>query len=289
MAKKGTLAGEVQDGLRRFWGLQWKVKGPILAALGSVALIVVAAAAGGGDDSTAAPARPERSPAAAQGQDQEKVTPTLTATGTPPATHTPTATATPTATPAPTETPTPTPSPTPTPTPQPISLRGTGQTATDEFSLPAGVFVAHLVYTGGSNFIVWTYASDGDEDLLVNEIGPYDGRRPLIGGKSYVLDVTAGGSWSIDIEPLGIEPSAASGIEGRGDDVSGLFAGPGRGAWEFEHGGSSNFIVWAHCSESGSDLVQNEIGPTSGSTVVRLDGLCFWEVEADGAWSLRKR
>lgn len=281
MAEKGTLAGEVQDGLRRFWGLRWRVKGPILVAIGAIVLLVVAGAVSGGDDDTAAPARPEASAATRPLTSEAGVTPTPTAP------RTPTAAATPTATPTPTETPAPT--ATPTPTPEPISLRGTGQTATDEFSLPSGVFVAHLVHTGGSNFIVWVYASDGDKDLLVNEIGAYDGRRPLVGGKSYMLDVAAGGSWSIDIEPLGVEPSAADTFDGRGDQVSGLFGGPGRGAWGFEHNGSSNFIVWAHCSDSGSDLVENEIGPVSGSTVVTLDGLCFWEVEADGRWSLRRR
>jgi hypothetical protein len=40
----------------------------------------------------------------------------------------------------------------------------------------------------------------------------------------------------------------------------------------------------------GGGSVQNEMGPIQGSTVIDFsDGPCFWEVEADGNWSVEPR
>ncbi len=58
---------------------------------------------------------------------------------------------------------------------------------------------------------------------LVNEIGNYSGSRPLVGTEQWYLEITADGPWTITIEPLNNEPSAAGGIEGVGDYVSGYF------------------------------------------------------------------
>lgn len=122
----------------------------------------------------------------------------------------------------------------------------------------------------------------------MNTIGAYSGTRPLYGG-TYIFDIDSAGPWTISIEPIGAEVTAAATLEGQGDHVSGIFSGAGRGAWEITHSGERNFIAWVHCSDSGSDLVSNEIGAVSGSTVVDADGICFWEIEADGAWSLLAR
>ncbi len=48
-----------------------------------------------------------------------------------------------------------------------------------------------------------------------------------------------------------------------------------------------NFIVFLHCA-GGADLAVNEIGTAEGSALAHFtDHLCLWEVQADGAWSLR--
>jgi hypothetical protein len=40
----------------------------------------------------------------------------------------------------------------------------------------------------------------------------------------------------------------------------------------------------------GTDLIVNEIGAFSGSTIIKFDkGPCLWEVNADGSWSLKPR
>ncbi len=209
-------------------------------------------------------------------------------TDTPPPTNTPlpTNTPAPTNTPLPTNTPPPpTATPAPTATPEPVTLSGTSQTATDEVELPSPISIAHFTHNGQSNFIVRTYIGDR-EDVLINEIGPYDGSRPLTNGP-VIFDINADGAWIIEIRPIGRQDSAA--FSGDGDDVSDLFAPPDRGAWELSHNGESNFIVYLHCA-GGSQVVQNEIGAVSGSTIIGFrDGPCFWEVEADGEWSLKPR
>lgn len=185
--------------------------------------------------------------------------------------------------PTPTSAPTSTPKPT---VPQPIVLQGSGQAATDAVALPAPISIARFTHTGSANFIVTVY--EGDEpDLLINEIGPYQGARPLSGREPVIFDIDADGSWTVRIEPMGRADSAA--FSGRGDAVSGLFDPPGMGPWQIKHNGQANFIVYSHCA-GGSDLMQNEIGGVDGSRVVQFSqGPCFWEVQADGDWSLAPR
>ena len=196
----------------------------------------------------------------------------------------PTNTTGPTNTPEPTSTPVPT--ATPVPPPEPVVLSGSGQRATEEFYLPSTISVANFTHNGSSNFVVKAYVDSGEE-LLVNEIGFYRGSRPLVSSGPVMLDIQADGAWTVQVVPLGLAASPA--FSGKGDAVSGIFDPPSRGAWEISHDGSSNFVVKCHCV-GGSGLVQNEIGAVSGSRVVTFgEGPCFWEVRADGNWSLRSR
>jgi hypothetical protein len=58
--------------------------------------------------------------------------------------------------------------------------------------------VAQIDHDGESNFVVRTYPIDGDRgDLLVNEIGPYSGRRPI--PEASLLEINADGNWSITV------------------------------------------------------------------------------------------
>jgi hypothetical protein len=221
--------------------------------------------------------------------------PSPQATATPEPTEAPTSTPRPTNTPAPTDTPeptaTPTELPTPTPPPEPVVFEGAGQTVTDPFTPPSGVYRVTLTHNGERNFIVHVFFADGDDDSMVNEIGPYQGSRPLIGGKEVFFEVDADGAWTIRVEPLVFDEVAAQGIEGTGDQVSGLFTPLRQGPvpYAFTHNGERNFIVHLYCA-GGDDSVQNEIGPVDGEAVARFeDAPCFWEVEADGDWSIRPK
>jgi hypothetical protein len=169
---------------------------------------------------------------------------------------------------------------------RPIMLQGRGQTATEPIRLPAAVSVATFTHDGRSNFIVHGFHGTED-DLLVNTIGPYRGARPLVSEDPVTLDIRADGAWTVRVEAIVVGGTAP--FTGRGDAVSTLFDPPAQGSWEITHYGTRNFIVWLQCA-GGSVLVQNEIGPVNGSRVVQFRrGPCYWDVRADGNWSLRPR
>jgi hypothetical protein len=236
-------------------------------------------------------AAPTTAPAAAGG-----------ATAAPQPTEAPAATAGPTNTPAPTDTPAPTSTPAPTETPSPIPptetpvppvvLEGRGQMVTEPFTPPGSINRVFLTHKGQSNFIVHVFGSTGSEGTMVNEIGNYQGIRPLLADEDqFYFEVKADGPWTIRVEAITGEPDAAQGLEGKGDYVSGMFAPASTGAvpYDVSHDGEANFIVHLYCA-GGQDSVQNEIGKVSGSVVVRFrDGPCFWDVRADGAWSLKPK
>jgi hypothetical protein len=212
--------------------------------------------------------------------------PADTPTATPTATHT--ATPTQTYTPEPTDTPEPT--STPTPTPEPIALEGFGQDVVD-FTMSFSVGRAVFTHNGGSNFIVTAFGPGGSEDLLVNEIGYYEGSRPLFGEGDYTLEIDADGAWTALIEPIVFDNSLTAGLEGKGDYVSDVFMPLEEKPtpYTFLHDGSHNFIVYLHCA-GGSDLIQNEIGAVDATAMARFsEGPCLWDVIADGAWSIRPR
>jgi len=57
--------------------------------------------------------------------------------------------------------------------------------------------IAEFNYSGGGNFAVWGFNNDG-RDLLVNEIGPYNG-KVLLQKDSYLIIVTAESTWSVEV------------------------------------------------------------------------------------------
>jgi len=255
-------------------------------------IIIIAAIASPSDDSgertsevsATAATRTPRPTSTPRSTNSPRPSKTSRPTNTPAPTDTPRPTATSTNTPGPTDTPLPT--ATPTNTPEPVVISGSGQYVTDPFALPASLCVAEFQHSGQRNFIVETFQGD-DHDLLINTIGAYAGQRPLSGLEPLALAIDADGPWSVRIEPMKLGGTAS--FSGHGDAVSALFAPPSMGAWEVNHNGSRNFVVLLHCAD-GSDLVQNEIGPVSGSIMVRFGKtICFWEVEADGDWSLAPR
>jgi hypothetical protein len=173
-----------------------------------------------------------------------------------------------------------------TPAPQTLTLQGSGRHTTSRTELPATLSVLRIAHSGSSNFVVRAHVGQ-DTVLLVNAIGSYSGSRPLLAKEPVAFDIKADGAWSISIEPMA--GGGAPGFSGSGTAVSALFDPPPSGSWEIQHDGPANFIVWLHCG-GGLSLVQNLIGPTRGSKELAFEqGDCYWEVEADGNWSLTPR
>jgi hypothetical protein len=143
-----------------------------------------------------------------------------------------------------------------------------------------------FTHNGARNFAVWAYGEGENKELLVNTVGAYQGVRWLPPG-SYTMEIDADGAWTMTITQMALDQTATGARQGAGDDVSGVFqAERGRAAYTFAHEGERNFAVWLRC-ESGDDLLINEIGPVQAEAVVSTsDELCFWDVNADGPWTI---
>lgn len=199
----------------------------------------------------------------------------------------PTETLEPTNTSAPTDTPLP--PATSTPEPEPITLNGTGDSIVD---VPKGDYpaVMHAKHTGGGNFIVTNYdASNSKIDLLINTIGAYEGTRPLdflVGEQTARFEVKAGGAWEIQILPMSQvrRISIPGNAQGTGDDVFYVDGGGADTIAADASQGSGNFVLYAY-SDSGYDLVFNEIAPYTGTALLN-NSTYLITVQATGPWSL---
>lgn len=133
------------------------------------------------------------------------------------------------------------------------------------------------------------YPESGPQQLLVNVIGNYSGTRWLRPGE-YTLEITADGGWTATIEEMTLDDAAIGPLEGEGDFISPIFsATPGPAPYAFTHDGKRNFAVLAYCID-GQDLAVNEIGAVNQEAVVDFRGVaCFWDVSADGKWSIKQK
>lgn len=76
-------------------------------------------------------------------------------------------------------------------------LTGLGDDVVQIDPVVAGLMTADVSHTGASNFAIIAYGGGPfGADLLVNEIGAYDG-EVLIGDGTFLLEVSADGNWSI--------------------------------------------------------------------------------------------
>jgi hypothetical protein len=171
-----------------------------------------------------------------------------------------------------------------------FSITGHGSAETDEVDpdyqgglLNVGINLVTLSHNGHSTFIV-SALQDGESENVTQAIGSYRGQRPLVVTGGLTFEITADGDWSIKVEPMSSGGMPA--FKGSGDMVSAYFAPPGPRTWSIAHDGSSLF-VYAHCV-GGSIVVADRSGAFQDSAPITFArGPCFWEVRADGAWSLQ--
>lgn len=276
--------------LRAIWAGGWIGKVAIIGG-GLVGVLVVCCAGTlilGALVSPSAPTASSTPGTTAQANVATEV-PALAATDAPTAIPAPTNTPDPTATPEPTAIPTEV--PTPTPLPEPVVIKGSGQTVTDPFTPPSTVNRITASHQGRRNFALKAYTPDGKSDLLINTIGAYQGVVLLMTDQEIFFEVDADGAWSLQVEVITFDETAAQGAAGKGDYVSGLFMPATEGAipYTFTHNGERNFAVFLHCA-GGRELAQNEIGPVDNQAVVRFrEGPCLWQVQADGEWSVKPK
>ncbi len=173
-----------------------------------------------------------------------------------------------------------------------IHLSGQGDSV-PQFSIPAdNAAIVHFTYHGSGNFAVFSLdSSGGQNDLLVNTIGNYDGVVLMdvsTGEHSVALDVTADGPWTATIQ----HPSKAPAWNGQGrlagtsDSIYRVTpATSGLTVVSVTYSGEDNFAIWTYSSESGRDLAVNEIGSYSGQ-ITLPSATSLLEITASGAWSI---
>lgn len=148
--------------------------------------------------------------------------------------------------------------------------------------------VLHIKHTGDSNFQVTSYNGDSYDDLLVNEIGDYEGDVLIEHSGDFSLEIKAGGNWNITSSGLSIDDTTS--FSGSGDGVTGITSYDG-GSWQItNNNASSNFQVTQYGLDSGyMDLLVNEIGNYSGVVKSELGDDIFFSVKSDGNWTIEKQ
>ncbi|MEK7612120.1 MAG: hypothetical protein AAB407_02150 [Patescibacteria group bacterium] len=199
--------------------------------------------------------------------------------------------------PTPKTTPPPAPKPTPPPVQEPeaISLKGTGQQASEQFMLITGLSVFKLTHTGTKNFSIWLLDSEGNKvDLLANIVGSFNGSKAvgITKADTYLLDIDADGGWSVVIEQPrpATAPAMPSTVSGTAQQATQLVTiQKGLATFALTHNGSRNFSIWLMDKNGGNvDLLVNTIGPFNGSKAVQIPktGIYLFNVDADGAWTI---
>lgn len=194
-------------------------------------------------------------------------------------------------TPTSTRSPTPTTAPTPTPAPDgaSYSLSGSGNDVTDVFDTEGGLVVFDLGHSGSSNFQVWAINSAGTKELLVNDIGTYDGKVALyLPSDTWRLEVTADGTWRTEVTQPRFNEQDIEALPAEADGEHAAWFGPfefdGSTKVTFEITGDSHAAVWLtnHNGEK-VDLLHNEIGPYEGTALVTDSGVGLIIVDTDSA------
>lgn len=172
-----------------------------------------------------------------------------------------------------------TPSATPTSTYQPIPAEHYEGTGDDVVTLSKAAGPALLTFSCPDcqhNVVVETKA-----DLLVNEIGAYSGTHLIDtstrSGPTSTVEITADGSWTLDIADI---TTASDATSGAGDSVVWVKSG---NKVAITHDGEHNFVVTAVGARSG-DLLVNEIGPYTGTKAI--DTPAIVDITADGNWTI---
>ena len=148
--------------------------------------------------------------------------------------------------------------------------------------------MATISNRGGSNFAVVSYIGAEYDDLLVNEIGRYQGMVYIAPGVD-TLEITSGGQWQVERSFIDGATAwdGASELTGEGDSVV-LLTGGSFGATTISNRSRSNFAVIAY-SEFGDylDLLVNEIGNYEGEVLLPLDDPVVLAIQdVGGSWSM---
>jgi hypothetical protein len=125
----------------------------------------------------------------------------------------------------------------------------------------------------------------GTSDDLVITLNPYEGIRPLgwDGGESTGFDVTATGSWRIEVLPLSAIATFSTHFNGSGDMVV-RFDGEGSLA-EIAGNNAGRYFFVRTFGPDGTDILVNTTQAYRGTSEIRC-GPQFFAVQAVGPWAI---
>lgn len=145
-----------------------------------------------------------------------------------------------------------------------------------------GATILDITNNSDGHFSV-TAHGDSD-DLLANEIYPYEGRRLLNMAGDITLEVQSDGEWTINVyDHPGYADSDS--FSGSGDFVTPVAVSTSK-TYHITSNSDGYFYV-AIYGESGGDMLVNEIEPYEGDVYADFEGEnVLFEIECDGNWSI---
>ncbi len=148
--------------------------------------------------------------------------------------------------------------------------------------------VLHIEHNGDGGFSVVSYEGDEYDELLVAEVGNYSGDLLIDHSGDFNLEVKcSSGNWSIKSSELSIDDSSS--FSGNGDTITGITSYSG-GSWKLEHFGEGGFSVVEYgVNEGYMELLVAKVGNYSGIVKVEKAPNIFFEVKADGDWTIEKQ
>jgi hypothetical protein len=169
-------------------------------------------------------------------------------------------------------------------------LSGSGQQASRQFNLSAGLQVFSCDYQGSGYFGVTLLDGTGNYvELLANNVGRLKSSKAVgLSGGTYMLNVTADGYWAVDVSKPSLMSSRRS-FDGKGPQATYIFElSTGLYKFQLKHTGTSNFQVQL-LDENGQleELLSNAVGSCEISKAVKVEqGKHILNVNADGQWSV---
>lgn len=165
------------------------------------------------------------------------------------------------------------------------TMTGTGDGVVDIPS-PGIPCLMEIHNSGSSNFAVHTVDASGENvDLLINEIGQYDG--VVTDYTDYatptMLSIHSSGNWSVTFRPMSSMQKLDNGAQLWGDNVV-YIDESSLSKVSIVNNGESNFVVKAIGMDK-SDLLVNEIGNYMG-TVIWNQPQSFFIVHSSGQWTI---
>jgi len=182
------------------------------------------------------------------------------------------------------------------PVPKPVVLSFSG-TGSDVVKFKKPISDAMLITTSwtgcdGNNTIYSLDSSGGENDLLVNTIGSYQGSSIINkndGEATAALKIEGAGRWKVTLKPIteakqwdGTEP-----LSGASDDVlvvKGVFTG--LDSLKFTSTRADGNITVYGLGDN-EELIVNDIGNFSGKYLVP-EGIVLFQISSDGHWNLSK-